>query len=113
MITMLEDPIFVFMWLGFLMLMSVGTALFFMWAVRSQQFSQQDRARYLPLQSGIPVEVESGPEYGELLQTDPVPPGLSAEQLSAQAGEAPRGTGEGAPRAADNHEIPGLSGDRS
>lgn len=105
MFTMLEDPIFVFMWLGFLMLMSVGTALFFLWAVRSQQFSQQDRARYLPLQSGIPVEVASDPEYGEHLQTDPVPPGLSAEPVSVQAGEAPR--------AASSHEIPSLSGDRS
>jgi nitrogen fixation-related uncharacterized protein len=113
MMTMLEDPIFVFMWLGFLMLMSVGTALFFIWAVRSQQFSQQDRARYLPLQSGIPVEVGSGPEYGKLLQTDPVPPAPCAEQLGAQAGEAPRSAGEGAPRATGSHEIPGLSGEGS
>ena len=45
---------FLFMWLGFLLLMVSGVAVFFLWAVRKGQFARQDRARYLPLQSGIP-----------------------------------------------------------
>lgn len=28
------------------------------WAIRTRQFSQQDRARHLPLESGIPPEQE-------------------------------------------------------
>ena len=45
---------FLCMWLGFLLLMVCCVAAFFLWAVRGGQFSRQDRARYLPLQSGIP-----------------------------------------------------------
>ena len=50
----LEGQAFLFMWVGFLLLMSSGIAAFFLWAIRAGQFSRQDRARYLPLQSGIP-----------------------------------------------------------
>lgn len=50
---------FVFIWLGLLLLMSVGVSWVFLWAVRARQFSDQDRARYLPLQSGIPVSEPS------------------------------------------------------
>ena len=34
---------------------------FFVWAIRSRQFSDQDRARYLPLNSGIPRRTRSSP----------------------------------------------------
>jgi cbb3-type cytochrome oxidase maturation protein len=41
-------------WIAFSAAAFVGVAAFFIWAVRSGQFSQQDRARSLPLESGIP-----------------------------------------------------------
>ena len=50
----MEQKTFLYMWLGFLMLMIGCVAVFFLWAIRRGQFSRQDRARYLPLQSGIP-----------------------------------------------------------
>jgi|GEM_PF-1905475 len=50
----MEGTTFLFMWLGFLLLMTGSVAAFFLWAIRRGQFSDQDRARYLPLQSGIP-----------------------------------------------------------
>jgi nitrogen fixation-related uncharacterized protein len=54
MTTPLEGQTFVFMWIGFLLLMSSGIALFFLWAIRAGQFSRQDRARFLALQAAIP-----------------------------------------------------------
>ena len=50
----MQGTTFLFMWLGFLTLMIGCVAAFFLWAIRGGQFSRQDRARYLPLQSGIP-----------------------------------------------------------
>ena len=50
----MEGQAFLFMWIGFLLLMTGGIAAFFLWAIRAGQFSNQDRARYLPLESGIP-----------------------------------------------------------
>jgi cbb3-type cytochrome oxidase maturation protein len=41
-------------WIVFSAVAFVGVAAFFVWAVRSGQFSQQDRARGLALESGIP-----------------------------------------------------------
>jgi cbb3-type cytochrome oxidase maturation protein len=55
----LEGQTFLFMWIGFLLLMSCGVAAFFLWGIRAGQFSDQDRARYLPLNSGIPPEEET------------------------------------------------------
>jgi len=51
----MEGTTFLCMWLGFLVLMIGCIGAFFLWAVRGGQFSRQDRARYLPLQSGIPA----------------------------------------------------------
>ncbi|WP_243369934.1 hypothetical protein [Geotalea sp. SG265] len=45
---------FLAMWLGFLCVMIAAITMALVWAVRSRQFSDQDRARYLPLRSGIP-----------------------------------------------------------
>lgn len=45
---------FLAMWLGFLIIMIAAITLALVWAVRSRQFSNQDRARYLALESGIP-----------------------------------------------------------
>ena len=49
-----EGQTFMLMWIGFLALMTCCIALFFYWGIRTGQFSDQDRARYLPLNSGIP-----------------------------------------------------------
>lgn len=50
----MEGQAFLFIWIGFLLLMTGGIAAFFLWAIRAGQFSRQDRARYLALNSGIP-----------------------------------------------------------
>lgn len=46
--------VFLAMWLGFLLVMIGAISAVLLWAVRSRQFSNQDRARSLPLWSGIP-----------------------------------------------------------
>jgi cbb3-type cytochrome oxidase maturation protein len=51
-----EGTGFVLMWVSFLLLMSGGIAIFFLWGIRSGQFSNQDRARYLALLAEIPTE---------------------------------------------------------
>jgi nitrogen fixation-related uncharacterized protein len=51
----MQGTTFLYMWLGFLVLMIVCISAFFLWAVRGGQFARQDRARYLALQSGIPA----------------------------------------------------------
>jgi cbb3-type cytochrome oxidase maturation protein len=51
----MEGTTFLYMWLGFLLLMIGSVAIFFFWGIRKGQFSQQDRARYLALQSEIPA----------------------------------------------------------
>ena len=63
--SLLEGPIFLFMWIGFSLLMTGSIAAFFFWAVRAGQFSHQDRARYLPLDSFIPLGEESYEEPDE------------------------------------------------
>jgi cbb3-type cytochrome oxidase maturation protein len=47
-------------WITFTVVALAGVIAVFIWAVRSRQFSDQDRARYLPLMSGIPGEGEAG-----------------------------------------------------
>jgi len=66
---LLEGQTFIFLWIGFLLLMTASIAGFFLWAIRAGQFSDQDRARYLPLDSGIPSDGQdqvalSGQERG-------------------------------------------------
>ena len=60
--SLLEGPTFLFMWIGFSLLMTGSIAAFFFWAVRAGQFSHQDRARYLPLDSFISLGEESDEE---------------------------------------------------
>jgi len=55
----MEGQAFLFIWIGFLLLMTGGIGAFFFWAIRAGQFSHQDRARYLALQSGIPKDDEA------------------------------------------------------
>ena len=66
----LEGQTLLFMWIGFLLLMTCGITAFFLWAVRAGQFADQDRARYLALQSGIPGNDEpEEPATGETEQS--------------------------------------------
>ncbi|GFO54043.1 hypothetical protein GMSM_10500 [Geomonas sp. Red276] len=58
-----EGTTFLVMWALFFLLMCGGLWGFFLWAIRSGQFEDQDRARYLPLESGIPKD---GDEQGAL-----------------------------------------------
>ena len=44
------------MWLAFTAAAVLGVSGVLVWAVRSRQFSDQDRARYLPLDSGPPPD---------------------------------------------------------
>ena len=45
-------------WLTMTALGVTGLALALLWAIRSGQFQQQDRARYLPLESHVPDDQE-------------------------------------------------------
>ena len=62
---LLEGQTFLFMWIGFSLLMTGSIAAFFLWAIRAGQFSHQDRARYLALESYIPLDQEPDHERDE------------------------------------------------
>ncbi|WP_318248352.1 cbb3-type cytochrome oxidase assembly protein CcoS [Geomonas agri] len=57
----LDTPAFLFIWMCFPLLMCGMLIVFFLWGVRSGQFADQERARYLALDSGIPEEPPSRP----------------------------------------------------
>jgi nitrogen fixation-related uncharacterized protein len=50
----IDQSVLIGVWIGFTVLALVGIAAVLVWAVRSHQFRDQDRARYLALRSGIP-----------------------------------------------------------
>jgi cbb3-type cytochrome oxidase maturation protein len=70
----MEGNAFLFLWIGFLLLMSTALGTVFLWAIRAGQFANQERARYLALEAAIPdleppaedapqaKEKEAGPE---------------------------------------------------
>ncbi len=45
------DSLFVVIWLGYFGIMIVAIAVVVWWAIRNKQFTDQDRARYIPLLS--------------------------------------------------------------
>jgi nitrogen fixation-related uncharacterized protein len=59
-----QDALLV-MWLTFSAVAILAVIAILVWAMRSHQFSRQDRARYLALQSGIPPESDSGHDKSE------------------------------------------------
>jgi len=62
---MTPDLALLVMWITFTAMAAVGVSGVLVWAVRARQFADQDRARYLPLTSGIPAEpVEGGEAAG-------------------------------------------------
>ncbi|WP_224959051.1 cbb3-type cytochrome oxidase assembly protein CcoS [Geomonas subterranea] len=60
----LETPAFLFIWICFPLFMCGTLIVFFLWGVRSGQFADQERARYLALDSGIPEEAAEEPGRG-------------------------------------------------
>ena len=54
--TTTPDTALLVMWLTFTAAAVLGVSGVLVWAVRSRQFSNQERARHLPLMSGIPAE---------------------------------------------------------
>lgn len=61
----MEGNAFLFLWIGFLLLMSTALGTVFLWAIRAGQFSNQERARYLALDAAIPdaePPAEDGPQ---------------------------------------------------
>ncbi len=64
---------FILLWVTIAVLMLAGIAAVLVWAVRNRQFSDQDRARHLPLLSGIPEERSEvgGQSSGIRIQSPP------------------------------------------
>ena len=54
------------LWVTFTAIAVLGIAAALVWAVRSGQFSNQDHARRLPLESGVPND-------GDLAEKKPIP----------------------------------------
>lgn len=63
MIAMSQNAALLVMWVVYSVLAMGGLIAVFVWCVRTRQFSDQDRARYLALQSGIPQQ--QGPGTGD------------------------------------------------
>jgi cbb3-type cytochrome oxidase maturation protein len=55
---MSQESTLLLVWVTFTVVALVGIMAVFLWAVRSRQFSDQDRARYLPLRSGTAPDDE-------------------------------------------------------
>ncbi len=53
------------LWVAFSLVALAGIIAVIVWAVRSGQFANQDHARYLPLESGIPAEEDRTQEKEE------------------------------------------------
>jgi len=50
------DAAFIMLWVAFAVVMLLAIVAVLVWAIRSRQFADQDRAARLPLESGIPAE---------------------------------------------------------
>ena len=60
MIAFTEQAELLAVWICFTVVALVGIIAIFVWAVRARQFSDQDRARHLPLRSNIPPQEGNG-----------------------------------------------------
>ena len=56
MIAMTVGGVLLVMWIVFAAIAILGITAVLVWAVRTRQFADQDRARYLPLRSGVPED---------------------------------------------------------
>ena len=57
---MTPDQALLIMWLTFAAMAVLGLSGVLVWAIRTRQFSNQNRARYLPLVSKIPPAKPAG-----------------------------------------------------
>jgi nitrogen fixation-related uncharacterized protein len=55
---MASSSVFLLMWIVFTVVALLGISAVFWWAVRTRQFANQRRARYLALSSEIPAETD-------------------------------------------------------
>lgn len=53
---MSPDLALILVWLGFLVVGSAAALGVFVWGIRSGQFGDQERARSLPLDAGLPAD---------------------------------------------------------
>ena len=60
MIALSDQGVLLAVWISFTVLALSGIIVVFVWAVRARQFSDQDRARHLPLRSNIPPQESEG-----------------------------------------------------
>ena len=86
------------LWITFTTVALAGAIAVFVWAVRARQFSDQDRARYLPLKSGIP-DVDAPAQAGPQTPEQPAP---RAEPPL----DAARGGGSAEARKEDERHVP-------
>ena len=56
---MTGDARFAIIWITLTLLIWAGLVPLFVWAIKTRQFSQQDRARHLALQSRSPADVRA------------------------------------------------------
>ncbi len=61
---MSQNEYLLMVWVTITVLAVAGMIAVLVWAIRSHQFGQQDRARSLALESGIPSEPISEPRTG-------------------------------------------------
>jgi nitrogen fixation-related uncharacterized protein len=84
------------MWIGFMAVGLAAGTVVFIWAVRARQFANQERARYLALQSGIPRDDDRekvGAVVAECATTNSKEAAIVAAKTAATA--PPRAEGPG------------------
>jgi len=72
---MTNNDALLILWIAFTAAATLGVSGVLVWAVRSRQFSNQNRARYLPLTSGIPGKIQDKDGHSE-----PVGPPLATDR---------------------------------
>jgi cbb3-type cytochrome oxidase maturation protein len=87
-------------WIIFLVLALIGGIAVLVWAVRSRQFSNQDRARYLPLQSEIPEDENQETGVGRQTSGEPNPSPAACGGVSGVPRLAEHALGAGGERGA-------------
>ena len=70
MITIILMSAFLKFWIGFTMIAVSAILLVVFWAISNKQFSDQDRARYLPLESHIPEDEDEDEDEDEGLKDE-------------------------------------------
>ena len=79
------------MWLTFTVAATLGVCGVLIWAVRSRQFANQDRARFLPLMSGIPEEEAKGLKVQSSGVSVEAGPDSKSESQNPKTETTPRG----------------------